>query len=167
MGQTIVLESSWLVLWTAMVFSAPVVTVCAEQPAAQPPAKLPAIIMARPMKPASGDDELRRLLIDRYNAVVSEMQARYREFLAGRSAIDAFVDVAKRLVESGLEVYEKPAEQITLLEQFLELAKEAERIQKERLDANRIGVQDYEYNRYLRLDAEIKLLRAKRRAMAP
>lgn len=125
---------------------------------------LPAILKAKSLKPAAGDDELRKLLIARYNAAVSEMEVRYAEFLAGKTGMDVFVDVAKRLVEAGVEVSDKPAEQLRFREDFLELAVEVERIQKVRFDAARITKADLECARYLRLDAEIQVLKAKRKA---
>jgi len=161
MRQTTLLESLRLLLGTALVFSGPGATVRAEQPAEKPAENRPSIMMARPLKATSGDDQLRRLLIARYNSEVTEMQATVREFLAGRASYDLIADVAKRLVESSLEVYKKRADQIALLEQFLEITKKAERIQKQRFDQGRITLQDYEHSRNLRLDAEIKLLRAK------
>jgi hypothetical protein len=40
--------------------------------------------MAKRLKAAVGDDELRKLLIDRYNVAFAEMEARYKHYL-GRS----------------------------------------------------------------------------------
>ena len=137
---------------------------------AQPPepaeAQLPAILKAKALKPGPGDDELRKLLIARYNVAIAEMEVRLRELRAGKCLFDALADVAQRLVDSGIELSDKPTEQLTFREQFLELATEIERIQKASFDSGRTGQADLERARYLRLDAEIQVLKAKRKATA-
>src|SRR5262249_20172181 len=131
------------------------------QPPASPEEKLPAILTPEPMKAAPGDDELRKLLIARYNAAVAEMQARYREFLAGRSSLDSMIEPARHLMDSQLEVTEKPADQIAVREKYLELMKGFEKLQQARFEAARIPTSEVESARYLRLDAEVQLLKAK------
>lgn len=133
----------------------------AEQAAEQ---KLPAILTAKPRQPGEKDDDLRKLLVARYNAAVAEIAAFYRDFLKGRGTFETFVPAAQRLVESGIELSDTPAEQIALREQFLELAKEVEKNQLACHEAGRIPDSEVAQARYLRLDAEIRLLRAKRKA---
>jgi hypothetical protein len=132
------------------------------EPPALPPE--PAILKAKPLKPAPGDDELRKLLIARYNVAVAEMQARYAEISAGRANCDIAVEAARHLVDSGIELTDKPAEQLAFREKFLELAKEVERIIEAQVEAGKTGVGDLEKARYLRLDAEVQLLKVKRKA---
>jgi hypothetical protein len=157
-------------LVTVAFVAIPLGFVATHLPAAQPnppaEAPLPAILKAKPLKPGPGDDELRKLLIARYNTAVAEMAARYTEFLAGRTPMEDFVAVARRLVHSGVELSDKPADQLAFREQFLELAKEVERAQQARHEAGRISVADLESARYLRLDAEVEVLKAKRKATA-
>jgi hypothetical protein len=124
----------------------------------------PAILKAKPLKPAPGDDELRKLLIARYNVAVAEMQARYAEIAAGRANFDIAVEAARHLVDSGIELTDKPAEQLAFREKFLELAKEVERIIEAQVEAGKTGLAELEKARYLRLDAQIQLLKAKRMA---
>jgi hypothetical protein len=135
---------------------------------AEPPAagdeKLPAILSAKPLKPEPGDDELHKLLQERYNAAVAEMQDRYREFQAGRGTVEVFGETAQRLVRAGLELSDKPADRIALLTDYVALTKEIEKINQARYDAGRIPHADLEQARYQRLDAEIQLLHAKRKA---
>jgi outer membrane protein TolC len=67
-------------------------------------------------------------------------------------------------VQAGLELWDKPAEKVALLTQFVELAREAEKIAQTRHDAARASVVELHRTRYQRLDAEIQLLRARREA---
>jgi len=133
----------------------------------EPEEKTPKILTAKPLKPGPKDDELRRLLIERYNSAVTEMQGRHQEVLAGKGTLEVFAVVGKRLVESGLELNEKPADRVTLLEQYLELMREIEKINVSLFEAGRISKADLALARYLRIDAEIKLLRAHRKANPP
>jgi hypothetical protein len=131
-----------------------------------PPAqeKLPSIIASKPLNSAPGDDELRKLLIARYNAAVAEMAARFKEFQAGHCSLESMADAARHIVNSGLELSDKPAEQLELREKFLELEKEIEKIAQARFEAGRIPPADLERARYERLDAEVQVLKAKRKA---
>jgi hypothetical protein len=139
-----------------------------QQPAPQnalpADAPVPAILKAKPRKSAAGDDELRKLVTARYNAAAAEMEIRLKEYLEGRVPLESMVDTARRVVESGLEVSDSAEEQQALREKFLELAVAIEKNQKTRVDAGRISPGALEEARYLRLDAEVQLLRAKRKA---
>jgi hypothetical protein len=134
-------------------------------PGQQPPApevELPALLKAKPLEPDAKDDELRKLQKARYNEAVTETQYRYQ---AGKANIDdGFADVSQRLLESGLELNERPADRVRLLEQYLEVAKEVERIGQARFDSGRVSGADFHRMRYFRIDAEIRLLRARREA---
>jgi hypothetical protein len=68
------------------------------------------------------------------------------------------------MLQAGLELCDKPAEKIALLTQFLEQATTAEQIARANLEAARGTKSALHRLRYQRLDAEIKLLRAKREA---
>ena len=83
---------------------------------------------------------------------------------AGQCSFDALVDAARRIVHSGLELSDKPAPRLHFRESFLKLAKEVEKVQKARHDAGHIADADLEGARYLRLDAEVEVLKAKRLA---
>jgi hypothetical protein len=136
----------------------------AAQPAQPAEPKLPAILTAKPLQAGPGDDDLRKLLIARYNAAVAEAAGRIQEFQTGHCNLEAMAGVARRLVDSGLELRDKAADQVTLREQFLELAKEIEKIVQVRFEAGRISPADLELAHYERLDAEIQVLKARRKA---
>src|SRR5262245_35163951 len=67
----------------------------------QPNEKLPDLLKAKPLKVDPKDDDLRKLLKERYNAVVDEIKSLYEMFLAGRGTVEQFADAGKRLVQSG------------------------------------------------------------------
>lgn len=133
----------------------------AQEPKDEPEVKLPALLSAKPIKENAKDDELTKLLKERYNTAVSEVKELYEMYQRGRGTIDTFTEAAQRLVKAGLEVHEKPADRVTLLTQFVELSKEVEKQAKERFEAGRILSADYYRTRYQRIDAEIQLLRAR------
>jgi hypothetical protein len=126
--------------------------------------KQPAILSAKPLKAGPSDDELQKLLIDRYNAAISELEDRYNEFLAGHATLDLMEGVVRRVASSGVELKKKPEDRIALREQLLDFMKRMEEIQKARFDAARIPQADVQRARYFRLDAEIQLLKEKRKA---
>jgi hypothetical protein len=128
--------------------------------------KLPAVLENKPLEPAKGDDEERKLLKERYNAALAELRARYQRFEAGNDTLDALFDAARRVLDSELELCGKAAERVAVREKYLELAREVEKIQQARVDAGRAGAQDLEQARYLRIDAQLQLLRAKKAAEA-
>lgn len=139
----------------------------------KPKVKLPALLSAKLLKTDPQDDELRKLLKARYNEAVSEAREYYeQEELANRNAIcldpgqDYRYRMLQRVVHAGLELCDKPADKVALLTQYLEVTKEIEKLAQTRYDAGRIGISDLHRTRYERLDAEIRLLRAKREPKA-
>jgi hypothetical protein len=132
------------------------------QPPKQVGPKLPALLTSQPIKEDPKDDELCKLLKARYNLAFAEMQRGYKAWRLGLSSFDAVTDVAQQLVKSGLELIDKPAERAAFLGQYVELMKEAEKIVQEQYKHGMVPQIEVYRARYLRLDAEIQLLRAKR-----
>jgi hypothetical protein len=128
--------------------------------------KTPAVLDAKPMEPTKGDDELHKLLKERYNAALEEVQVRYKQILAGTSNLDELARAGRRLLHARLELCEKAPERVPVYEQQLELARMVEKIQKARHDAGQVSVADWDHARYERLDLEIQLLHAKKAAGA-
>jgi hypothetical protein len=122
---------------------------------------LPAYLKREPLKPAEGDSALRKLQKERFNAALATTKARYQEYLAGRGTTDMLLDSVQRLTTADLELTDKPAERIAILEKRLALYREADKIMEARYQAGRISLADREEMRYQRLDAEIQLLREK------
>jgi hypothetical protein len=94
-------------------------------------------------------------------AIKTEWDARHKEFLAGRGTQDITLSSAKRLLNAQLEVSSTRAERLAAYEEYLERMKEYEKINNARFGAGRIPIQDKAQADYERLDAEIRLERAK------
>jgi hypothetical protein len=124
--------------------------------------KLPALLTSKPIREDPVDDELRKLLKARYNLVFAEMQKIYRAWRMGLERVDVVTELAQQLVESGLELTDKPAERVAFLAQFVGLMREAEEIAKEEYNHGMASHYQVYRLRYRRLQAEILLLRAKR-----
>jgi hypothetical protein len=126
--------------------------------------KLPAILTPKLRQAAPGDDELRRLLIDRYNAVVAELRLLARSYQQGQIDISRMIPAAQRLTDSERELCTRPADEVTVLEKYVELLRFNEKRVQALALVDQASPIDLEQTRYSRLDAEIQLLRAKRRA---
>jgi hypothetical protein len=135
----------------------------------EPKTKLPALLASNPLKADPADNELRRLLKARYNEAVSEAKAFYMEepFIDRIDTQDALYGRWQRVVQAGLELCDKPADKVTLLSQYVDVAKELEQETKSRCDAGRLPIYHLHRARYQRLDAEIQLMRARRDAENP
>jgi hypothetical protein len=111
-----------------------------------------------------GDDELRKLLKERYSTAVRELGATYQEFLAGRIVPDRVFDCSRRVLHAQLELTDRPTEQIAAYEKYLDFLKEVEKLTLPGFNAGRVPRADMEMTLYMRQDAEILLLRAQRKA---
>lgn len=107
------------------------------------------------------DDELNKLLKQRYNEVVLELKYRQALYETGRGGIKSVQEVASRLLEAGGEVFDKPEEKAELLTRHLELMKQIETDAEARFAAAEGNAADVSNARYHRIDAEIKVLRNK------
>jgi hypothetical protein len=142
-----------------------------EKPPDRPKVKLPALLSAKPLKDDPKDDELRKLLKARYNEALAEARDFYEfEDLANHNAIEWYPTandryrMLQRVVQAGLDVCETPARKVALLTQFLEVTRGLEDRTQERYKFGRCRLGDVKRARYERLDAQIRLLRAKREA---
>jgi len=105
--------------------------------------------------------KLKRLLMERQEAVRNEADARWQDFLAGRGTLDIMLGACGRLRDAELEMSPKRADQIAALDAQWKRMQKVEAINKDRYDSGRIAIQEYEQSRYHRLNAEIQLERAK------
>lgn len=119
-------------------------------------------------KPEAGDDELRRLLKERYNAALFAFKNTIASYEADRGSFDDLVSTSALMLHAELELSDKPADQIAAIERYLEIAKQQElRVFSHIKSGRRGGEADkYEKAKYMRLDAEIQLLRARQKAAA-
>jgi uncharacterized protein (TIGR00725 family) len=131
-----------------------------------PAANKPAILSAKPLKIDPRDDPLRKLLKERFNYALAEIEARYHRCLAGTGTDEVLFEAAQRLLQAGLEVADTAEARLKLREQYLELAREVERIIALKVEAGKEQIAELERARYFRADAEIQVLREKAKAKA-
>jgi hypothetical protein len=128
--------------------------------------KLPKYLKAGVLKAAAEDDELRRLQKERYNTAVLVLKVRYLRMLDGRVTVEAVYESARKVADAEADLTEKPADRVAAREKLVELAKDVERVYLARYEAGRLSLDELAGARELRLDAEIELVREKRKATA-
>jgi hypothetical protein len=134
-------------------------------PPAEPEQALPALLKAKPLAMARGDDELRKLQKERYNAALKELQIRNEAVAAGKDTpLDGIYDAAGRLLDAELDLAETPAERVAVRQKQVWLSKEVAATTKRFADAGnpKVPPADVEKARSARLAAEINLLRARK-----
>jgi len=155
-----------LILHFAVLLFATLLEPVRSQQPPQDQEKLPSIFPAKPREPAAGDDELRKLLIARYNSAVNELKMRFQRYEFGQSSLDFMLETARRVADSELELSDKPADQILVCQKLFQFAKDVEKLTESQFRTGIAGTGNVEFARYWRLDAEIKLLKAKRKVAA-
>jgi hypothetical protein len=118
------------------------------------------------MKPASGDDAVKKLLKDRYNTALDLLKVQIERFEAGHANVSAslFVDAMDQVLRARRELTDKPADLLPLLELRFELARNAETRAEAQYRSGFIGPAGIPAARIVRIDAEIDLLRMQKRA---
>jgi RNA polymerase sigma factor (sigma-70 family) len=115
-------------------------------------------------KPApKAESKLPALLKARVEAARTEVEARMKEFEAGRGTLELLYASSRRLLQAERELTEKKADQDAALQAHFERMKNVEEINKDRFEAGRIAIQDYAVSQYWRLEAEIGLERTKQK----
>jgi hypothetical protein len=129
-----------------------------------PEVKLPALCNYKPLKVDPKDDEFKRLAVARYNEAITELQVLSRRVEAGAIDFTMLFYPGQNVFQAAQEVFEKPADRLTLHNDYLELTKEVEKIYEAQYQFGKIGKLPLNRARYNRIDAEIELLRYKRAA---
>ena len=133
----------------------------------QAPPREEALRLALPQaEVADQDDDERRLLKERYNAALDE-----RESLSARVAVGQLTpadpqlhDCMGRVVAAGMELHRRAGERIKLLEEMVRIAKAAEEATETAASVGRASSLERHRSRYYRIDAELLLLRERKRA---
>jgi beta-lactamase regulating signal transducer with metallopeptidase domain len=119
-----------------------------------------------PVKPAASDDELEKLLKERYNVALNYVRNSYRRLQAGVEAPDNVSDAARRVVDAELALHPDPADEIHARERYLTFAKIIEARANGLAASGNMAREYADAARETRLNAEIQLLQAKRRWQA-
>jgi len=124
--------------------------------------KLPALLAFKPLEPMPGDDELQRLLKERYNAAVRALRLYEYQYEIGTARAGDVCAAARIVVEAESALVDKPQDEIRVLQHYLEFTKSIENEARAKLQAGGVsGISpvDEAQAREARLEAEIKLLR--------
>ncbi len=146
---------------------------------AEPGENMPASSSARPpvvrqwfavdkLLPGRNDDAPRKLMIERYNAATEDLAKQNEQYDMGCVTIGQRNRAAVRVLQAAIAISDSPAEQIRIREQYLELMRQYEQHEAasgDKDDDKSFGKRDY--SRYLRLDAEIRLMMAKQQLQSP
>jgi hypothetical protein len=145
----------------------------AQAKQADAPARQPSDYDIRPLlkssplaEPTDTDDELRRLLKERYKTVLREFTLRHERFLQGvrQETIEVLLNTLQRLAESEIELSSRKDDHIAALERVVAIANIQEEIARLRYQNGLITEQDSLQVRYVAQNWRIKLLELKGRA---
>jgi hypothetical protein len=109
----------------------------------------------------NADLKMMSLLKDRFDAAKTEVEARGREYAAGRGTLDIFLGASRRLLAAELDLSAKGSDHVAAWRSHLLRMQGIYEINLRRYNDGRISVQDLAQPNYYRLDAEIGLERAK------
>ncbi len=129
--------------------------------------KLPKLLAAKPLETGAESDDLRQLIRARYNAVLEEVRGRYQQVRDGSGNLGQLLEAYRRLLAAGVAAADSGKNRLLFLEEFVELTRDAERLAA---SLTRAGVQratEAAQARYLRLDAQIQLIRARKQLTGP
>ncbi len=107
------------------------------------------------------DMPLAKLLKERYNAAIDCAHDEMERIEEGRSTIAAIGEAIDLMVGAGLELFTDPKERLAVLEESIRYTGFVEKITALRYEAGAVLRSDLMKARYLRLTAEIRLLREK------
>ncbi len=132
------------------------------------PKKEPVFVTLKPAAGNSADDAERKLVKARFNLALEALMRRYDEFNGERGSVEALTRSARQLQDARLDLAVTIAEQIKCREEYLEFTRLIEElVQRDAMPRGllpRLSVDDYKLARMARLEAEIDLLRAQRKA---
>ena len=95
------------------------------------------------------------------DAAKRELDARWKEFCAGRGTLDILVGASRRLLEAERDLSSKKDDQVAAWDTHRQRMQDLCDINLARFEAGQIPIQDLAQADYYRLDAEIGLERAK------
>jgi hypothetical protein len=130
--------------------------------------KLPRLLAAKPLSTTDQKDELRRLVRERYNAALEEARERYRQLReVANTNPDTVCSAFRRLLASGVLAADTGRARLEFLQAYLELARDFEKLMDQLTGGAAAKAADRAHARYLRVDAELQLLRTRRDLSGP
>jgi hypothetical protein len=124
----------------------------------------PAFLNLKELEKEPADSELQQLLKQRHNAVLIALDARYKEWIAGRGTLGFLLRDGEFLRKSRLELCGSLKEKLVVHQQYLDWTRDVERLTQVRYNLGRVNISDWKETQYHLLDAEIELLLFQRQA---
>lgn len=131
--------------------------------------RYPNLFPHKSLKPDTNDNELRKLQIARFNEANKEWLQLNGELVTGgaprslRPILELMFDASMRAKDARLELSRNSKEDLELLEEYVTFTKDIEKNIEARVEDGREDRSLATKARYLRLDAEIQLLKAKQK----
>jgi hypothetical protein len=123
------------------------------------PAKFSGLPSRKPVEIAATDVGLPKLLKERYNTAVAELEVMQGKHEAGQAALSDVAPAVTRVVESGLELQATSKDRAALLAQYVEFLRDMEQHLRTLVENGIVSTNEVHRARYERLTAEIRLLR--------
>jgi hypothetical protein len=111
---------------------------------------------------AKTDDKMKALLKDQLDAVLGEARARWLEFMKGRGVLNFLYTSLEHLLLAECDLSDEKAGHVAALEQHSKRLREIETVNEQRGGEGRLDIQDVLESRFYRLQAKIRLERARR-----
>jgi hypothetical protein len=124
--------------------------------------KAAAVFKAKPVAIDPKEDELQRLLKDRFNSATKEVDVLFLLFENNIATFDSVCESVRRWSKAGLELATEPAEQVKILEVQLIVSRFLEADCATRFKGKSEDLANALQAKNLRLTAEVDLLRLKR-----
>lgn len=136
------------------------------------PDKEPAFVAVKPATAAGQDDAEQKLLKATFNLALETFRQRYDSFLSRPDSVEALLRSARALRDARLELAPAVDRQIEIRKEYLEFTEAMEgwcEIYALACPGQlpRLSMEEYKVARMARLEAELDLLRAQRKARPP
>jgi RNA polymerase sigma factor (sigma-70 family) len=110
---------------------------------------------------AKTNDRIKTLLKAQFEAAAGDAHARWREFMAGRGTLAFLLSSSERLLAAESELSDQQADHVAAVEHHWKRMREVEKMNEQWFNDGRIAIQDVLVSRFYRLQAEIRLERAR------
>jgi RNA polymerase sigma factor (sigma-70 family) len=131
----------------------------------QPPTRevenKPGLLDGKPNEPINKEALLLRLQQERYNVARTMAAARYQEMIDGKDHLETLLASVQSLYEAELDLTDKPANRLVLMERRVTTLLAIEKIYQSRFDIGRITTAELSQARLKRIEAEIQWQKAK------
>ena len=124
--------------------------VAAPAPGTKPEVKLDKATLAK----------IRKLQLERRDALKEALQARHKEFEVGRGTLDALLKLSQQLLRAELDVATTAQQRLTAHEAHLTIMRKVDEATTNWYKAGRVSIADYKQAHAARLAAEIDWLKA-------